>query len=286
MILLCPKSDRRGNTTSCSAENLFPLTLPVTSFLFPQHTLAFSGTTSRGVRLRWSTREILSPLGSGRSFIFRLKVAARKTNGSAPLAIIQARFGSRRFPGKVLANFRGKKVLEHVLRAAGDSCGKDRVILATSKETQDDAVAKFASDTNRKVYRGSLENVWSRFQEAVLSTEAEWVVRICADSPLLPSSLIRSMVNLVGPDIDLVTNVHPRTFPHGYSVEILHRRLFIGKEFFPQNDSDREHVTPHLYRIPNLRILNHVNPLGNQSGLTWSVEDAGDIERLEKLCPG
>jgi len=176
--------------------------------------------------------------------------------------------------------------LEHVLQAAGDSCGKDRLILATSNETEDDAVAKFASDTNRKVYRGSLGNVWSRFQEVVLSTEAEWVVRICADSPLLPSSLIRSMVNLVGPEIELVTNVHPRTFPHGHSVEILHRKLFIEKEFFPQNDSDREHVTPHLYRIPGLRILNHENPLGNQSDLAWSVEEAGDIERLEKLCPG
>lgn len=239
----------------------------------------------RSVPIRWSTPEILYLLGSVQSFIFRPEVLTRKIDGSAPIVIIQARFGSRRFPGKVLANFRGKKVLEHVLRAAGDSCGKDRVILATSKETQDDAVAKFASDTNRKVYRGSLGNVWSRFQEVILSTEAEWVVRICADSPLLPSSLIRSMVNLVGLDIDLITNVHPRTFPHGYSVEILHRRLFTEKKFFPQNDSDREHVTPHLYRIPSLRILNHVNPLGNQSGLTWSVEDAGDIERLEKLCP-
>jgi spore coat polysaccharide biosynthesis protein SpsF len=93
------------------------------------------------------------------------------------------------------------------------------------------------------------------------------------------------MINLTGPDIDLVTNVHPRTFPHGYSVEILRRRLFIEKEFFPQTDADREHVTPHLYRIPGLRILNHENPLGNQSGLAWSVEEAGDIERLEELCP-
>jgi spore coat polysaccharide biosynthesis protein SpsF (cytidylyltransferase family) len=93
------------------------------------------------------------------------------------------------------------------------------------------------------------------------------------------------MVNLVQPGIDLVTNVHPRTFPHGCSVEILRRRLFTEKEFFPQTYADREHVTPHLYRSPGLRILNHENPLGNQSDLAWSVEEAGDIERLEKLCP-
>jgi spore coat polysaccharide biosynthesis protein SpsF (cytidylyltransferase family) len=68
-------------------------------------------------------------------------------------------------------------------------------------------------------------------------------------------------------------------------VEILRRRLFAEKEFFPQNDADHEHVTPHLYRIPGIRILNHENPLGNQSGLAWSVEETGDIERLEKLCP-
>lgn len=209
----------------------------------------------------------------------------QKTDGSAPIAVIQARFGSRRFPGKVLANFRGKKVLEHVLEAVGESCGKERVILATSNETQDDAVAKLAIDKNWKVYRGSLGDVWSRFQQVLLSTEAEWVVRICADSPLIPASLIRSMVNLVQPDMDLVTNVHPRTFPHGYSVEILRRRLFTEKEFFPQTDADHEHVTPHLYRIPGIRILNYENPLGNQSGLAWSVEETGDIERLEKLCP-
>ena len=83
-----------------------------------------------------------------------------KTDGGAHIAVIQARFGSRRFPGKVLANFRGKKVLEHVLEAVGESCGKERVILATSNETQDDAVAKFASDNNWKVFRGSLGDVW------------------------------------------------------------------------------------------------------------------------------
>ena len=112
----------------------------------------------------------------------------RKTDGSAPIAIIQARFGSRRFPGKVLADFRGKKVLEHVLQAAGDSCGKDRLILATSNETQDDAVAKFASDTNRKVYRGSLGNVWSRFQQVALSTEVEGINRYAV--PAEPRSRI------------------------------------------------------------------------------------------------
>lgn len=198
--------------------------------------------------------------------------------------MIQARFGSRRFPGKVLADFRGKKVLTHVLEAAGQACGKENVVLATSDQSQDEAVADFAAKAGWAVHRGSLEDVWSRFRDIAVTSRADWIVRICADSPLMSTPLIQAMIHLVRADLDLITNIRPRTFPHGQSVEIIHQRLFREEFFFPQTSSDREHVTPHLYRIPSLRILNHLNPLGDQSREAWSVEEPGDIERLEKLC--
>lgn len=100
----------------------------------------------------------------------------------------------------------------------------------------------------------------------------------------MSASLIQAMIQLVRPGLDLITNVYPRTFPHGQSVEIIRERLFREEFFFPETNSDREHVTPHLYRIPDLRILNHLNPLGDQSREAWSVEEPEDIERLEKLC--
>jgi spore coat polysaccharide biosynthesis protein SpsF len=199
-------------------------------------------------------------------------------------AVIQARFGSRRFPGKVLEEFHGKKVLAHVLEAAGQACGRENTILATSDQSQDDAVANFAEKEGWAVHRGSLEDVWSRFRDIAATSGADWIVRICADSPLMSTPLIRTMIQLVRPDLDLITNIHPRTFPRGQSVEIIHQRLFREEFFFPQTSSDREHVTPHLYRIPSLRILNHLSPLGDQSREAWSVEEPGDIERLEKLC--
>lgn len=83
----------------------------------------------------------------------------------------------------------------------------------------------------------------------------------------------------------MACNIHPRSFPRGQSVEILRRRLFQKAEFFPQSAADREHVTPHLYRHPRVRIVNLSNPLGDQSMMAWSVEEPGDIQRLEKAWP-
>ena len=174
-------------------------------------------------------------------------------------------------------------MLAHVLEAAAQVSGKKNVVLATSDQSQDDEVAAFAANGGWAVHRGSLENVWSRFRDIAMASEATWIIRICADSPLMSPFLIQTMIQLVRPDLDLITNVHPRTFPHGQSVEILHRRLFEEARSHPKTSADREHVTPHLYRLPELRILNHKNPLGDQSHEAWSVEEPGDIQRLEKL---
>lgn len=229
------------------------------------------------------TPGIWLPPGSVPAAISRPKLPAESPPSC--LAVVQARFGSRRFPGKVLADFAGKKVLDHVLEAAGQACGPQHVVLATSDQSQDDPVAAHASGRGWRVYRGSLKNVWSRFQDIAVTSPAGWLVRICADSPLLPASLIQTMVKMIRPDLDLITNVHPRSFPHGQSVEILRATLFQEKRHFPREEADREHVTPHLYRDPVLRILNYPNPRGDESSRAWSVEEPGDIPRLEKLCP-
>jgi spore coat polysaccharide biosynthesis protein SpsF (cytidylyltransferase family) len=201
-------------------------------------------------------------------------------------AVIQARYGSRRFPGKVLKEFRGKKVLAHVLEAAATASGKENVVLATSDQSQDDAVAAFAANGGWAVHRGSLEDVWSRFRDIAMASDATWIIRICADSPLMSPFLIQTMIQLVRPAVDLVTNIFPRTFPRGQSVEIIHGRMFREERFFPKTNEDREHVTSHLYRIPGLRIVNHKNPSGDHSHEMWSVEKPGDIERLEKKWHG
>jgi len=206
-----------------------------------------------------------------------------KKVGLNMLAVIQARMGSKRFPGKVLADFGKKKILLRVWEVVAKVCGGQNTIVATSANSQDDPVALFGAQYGWRVYRGHPENVWSRFHEISKETDAEWILRICADSPLMSAPLIQAMIQLVRADLDLITNIHPRTFPRGQSVEIIHRRLFREEFFFPQTSSDREHVTPHLYRIPSLRILNYLNPLGDQSREAWSVEEPGDIERLEKL---
>jgi spore coat polysaccharide biosynthesis protein SpsF len=212
------------------------------------------------------------------------RLKTQKVSNLKIIAVVQARTSSRRFPGKVLKKFRGKKVLAHVLEAAGLACGRERVVCATSEEPSDDALAKFVTRAGWELHRGSLNNVWSRFRDIASTSGTDWIIRICADSPLMPASLIRTMVMLVRPDLDLITNIYPRTFPRGQSVEIIRERLFREEPFFPKTSSDREHVTPHLYRIPGLRILNHVNPLGDQSAEVWSVEEPADIERLEKRC--
>lgn len=200
---------------------------------------------------------------------------------------IQARMSSNRLPGKVLAPFRGEPLILSVLRAASQtSVGKAGVVLLTSDDVSDDPLACYVGALGFAVFRGPLDDVLGRFRRASSSFPCNWLVRICADSPLMDSSLIDAVMARRGPAFDLVTNTFPRSFPKGLSVEVVRSDALAALPDAALTADDREHVTPYFYRnADRFRILNLRSAIDLSGEPGCAVDTLEDLRRLEK-SPG
>lgn len=200
------------------------------------------------------------------------------------IAIVQARMSSRRFPGKVLAPLAGRPLLEHVLSRAVEVVGPDRVILATSDHPTDAPLVRFAASLGHRTYAGPLDDVVSRFQGALAALPAEWFFRVCADSPLLDTGLMRRVLARAAPNVDVITNVHPRSFPPGRSVELVRAGPFLHIDPSTLTDDEREHVTLHMYRnASRFRIVNITATPEEAAFPSVAVDTIEDLQRVEKL---
>lgn len=199
-------------------------------------------------------------------------------------AIVQARMSSRRFPGKVLTPFKGVPILEHVLNAVESVLSRDRVILATSSDPSDDPIAAFAAGRDTKLVRGDLHNVLARLQLAARGCQAEWILRISADSPLLDPAVLQRVIGTAGADVDVVTTIRPRTFPKGRNAEMVRRRALLAVDAGGATPEEQEHVTPFFYHRPNeFRIRNVESGRPQWADLNLAVDTPADLERLERL---
>lgn len=167
------------------------------------------------------------------------------------VAVIQARTGSTRLPGKVLLPLAGRPVLDWVVRAARAAHGLDEVVVATSEAPGDDAVASLAESLGVRVVRGSELDVLSRFVLAREVTSADAVVRLTADCPLLDPALISAVVGAwrADPDLDYVATTLVRTLPRGLDVELASASALAGADRLAR-DHHRVHVTSSLYAEP------------------------------------
>ncbi|RJR49541.1 MAG: hypothetical protein C4576_06605 [Desulfobacteraceae bacterium] len=120
-------------------------------------------------------------------------------------AIMQARMSSRRFPGKVLAPFRGKPVIWHVVAAVRRALPRIPIVVATSTDAVDDPLNVYLRDLGIAVFRGSRDCVFDRFRACVAVHPCEWVLRICADSPLMDTKLLQTVVS--PQNIDMFTRL-------------------------------------------------------------------------------
>jgi spore coat polysaccharide biosynthesis protein SpsF len=200
-------------------------------------------------------------------------------------AIVQARMSSRRFPGKVLALFRGVPILEHVLRAAETAVGREATMLATSTEPSDDALEAFARTRGTRVVRGDLENVLARFQKAARACDSEWILRIGADSPMLSDAVLQRLLAAAG-DVhwDLITTTFPRTFPKGQNAELIRRSTLLSVDPWAMTKEEREHVTEFFYqRSAAYRILNVESHNPALALETLAVDTPEDLARLEAI---
>jgi spore coat polysaccharide biosynthesis protein SpsF len=201
-------------------------------------------------------------------------------------AIIQARTGSSRLPGKVLAPIAGAPMLEHVIRRVRGASGCDLVCVATTDRHGDDVLVTLSERCGAHCFRGSENDVLARYVGAARAVNADLVVRITSDCPLYSGALLDEMLaaraELVancGP-VDSYSNVVERTYPRGLDTEIVPTAVLEALAREQKDARAREHVTWALYQPSGgFRLAHHRDPTGaDHSALRWTVDTAEDLE--------
>jgi spore coat polysaccharide biosynthesis protein SpsF len=197
-------------------------------------------------------------------------------------AFVQARMSSRRFPGKVLAPFRGEPMVDGVVRAAAAAVGDGAVIVATSTEPSDDPLAAHLAERGISCFRGTLDDVLGRFLACADAYPCRWIHRVSADSPLLSGEVLADVLAAPRDGADIVTTVFPRAVAHGHAAELIRvdaLRSLPDDELTPD---DREHVTPFFYRQPERFSIVSVSPVASRAGAQLAVDTVADLRRLEE----
>lgn len=205
------------------------------------------------------------------------------------VAVVQARMTSTRLPGKVLLEVLGKPMLAFQLERVRRVGLIDEIIIATTTNATDDAVADFARAGGFGVHRGSESDVLDRFKGAIAGTDARAVVRLTADCPLIdPDEIVRVIQRYhdADPVCDYVTNGIPRSYPAGLDVEIFSREALEIAATEAHDAYDREHVTPFLYRNPERFRLLSVVCKPDLSWERWTLDEPGDFELIRRVLEG
>ena len=175
------------------------------------------------------------------------------------IVIIQARSNSKRFNNKVLYKIYNKPIIWHIISKIKKSKYVKKIIVATSQNKTDDKLVKYLTKIKINYFRGSLTNVAKRLCDAAEKNKAKFFMRISADSPLIDPVIIDKAIEIFNSkkkNYDIVTNVFPRSYPKGQSVEIiktLKLKCFLSKF----NKEQKEHVTKYFYKnYKNFRIKN------------------------------
>lgn len=196
-------------------------------------------------------------------------------------AIIQARCGSTRFPNKVFTQIDGKPLLWHVVSRLKYAKRIDEVIIATTTNSADDAIAKWCFENNIKCYRGSENDVLNRFYNASIKYPSDVVVRITADDPFKEPAVIDKVVDtyLCGA-YDYVTNNYPPTFPEGLDCEVFSSKLLAEMEEKSNDSFEREHVTQYVFRHKDDYVIANVSNEENLSYLRWTIDTVDDLKMV------
>lgn len=201
-------------------------------------------------------------------------------------AIIQARVGSTRLPGKVLEDLAGKPMLARVVNRTCRAETVDAVVIATTTQPADDVIIHLCKVQNWLYFRGSEEDVLDRYYRAALVFKADVIARITSDSPLIEPEIIDRVVNEFSayyPKIDYVSNTLVHTFPWGLDVEVMSFEALKRAWQEDKNPAWREHVTPYIYRHPEkFKIRNVANDM-DYSRMRWTVDTIEDLTFVRKI---
>jgi spore coat polysaccharide biosynthesis protein SpsF len=191
---------------------------------------------------------------------------------------------STRLPGKILADVAGKPLLYHVVTRAQRARTLDLVVVVTTDRPSDDPTERFCLDRGVNCFRGSEDDVLDRYHRAAEKFAAETIVRLTADCPLLDPGVIDTGVTLFkAGNYDYICNDNPPTYPDGLDVEVFRRDALVRAWREARLPSEREHVTPYIWKQPGLFRLGRFANDTDYSKLRWTVDEPADLEFVRRV---
>ena len=193
------------------------------------------------------------------------------------VALVQARMGSTRLPGKVLRAIVGKPMIELLLARLSQSSELDEIVVAASEEVKNDKLQSVVESLNYKCTRGNEKDVLNRFYESAKSVGADVIVRITGDCPLVDPVLVdRCIKGYKNSNVDYFSNINPATYPDGLDIEVMSFESIERANNETDSDFDREHVTPYIRNSDSFSksSISHIEDLSSQR---WSVDEPEDL---------
>lgn len=202
------------------------------------------------------------------------------------VATIEARMSSSRLPGKPLLQAKGISMLEHLVRRLKTCNSLDEIILATTTNKADDILDRHSKELKISSFRGSEEDVMQRVLDAAIFYEADVIVEITGDCPIIDPQLIEQAISIYkNNDADYVSNGNIRSYPDGMDVQVYSTAVLSRSASMTNDPLDREHVTLHIRNNPKLfSRINIISPpelFWPDLGLTLDEED--DYKLLKKI---
>ena len=202
------------------------------------------------------------------------------------ISTIEARMNSSRLPGKVLLKAGGIPLLLHLTNRLKKVKIIDDLIIATTKKIEDDVIVDFARSNNIKFFRGSENDVMSRVIGAAESLNADVVVEVTGDCPIIDTSIVEQIIKTyLNNNVDYVSNVHKRSYPDGMDVQVYSLKTLKKSSSMTKKKLHREHVTLHIRE--NTKLFSRINCISPEY-LYWpdlglTLDEYSDYILLKKI---
>ena len=200
------------------------------------------------------------------------------------VAIIQARMGSERLPGKIFCDIGGKSMLERVVRRTQRASRVDEVVVATTALPEDDFTFDKAMDLGLLVTRGSKDDVLDRYHDAALASEADHILRVTSDCPFIDAGVIdRAIEEHLATGADYTSTKLEVSFPVGLDTEVFTRGALERTWRDAKLDYERAHVTAYMYGHTELFKLHPITTSPNRFAWRWTVDTPDDLEFAQQV---
>lgn len=203
------------------------------------------------------------------------------------VAIVQARMGSTRLPGKVLRDLIGQPMLVHDIERIKRSRLINSVVVATTDDCSDDVIVQLCIDHNWLFFRGSEQDVLDRYYNCAKKYNADVVVRITSDCPLIEPLIIDTVItHFIShyPHVDYMNNFFPeRSFPQGLDTEVMTFQALKKSWIEDTNPLLREHVTQYILRNKNKFRIQGITNECDLSHLRWTVDTVEDFQLINEI---